>query len=115
MALPNYEKNIQENIAITSDYQIEDNSCFKSQNFLNLSLNIYNKDNTYAQWTWVELARLPEGYRPSTNKYISGFGCSPGWGTPTAVPIMIDTDGYIYVYLQTSGLKRIVASGIITL
>lgn len=111
----NYNAVLQSNITITSDYTIDDNSCFKSQNFVNIGINIYNATSTYAQWTWVDLARLPEGYRPAREKYISGFGCSSGWGTPTAVPIMINAEGYIKVYLQTSGLKRIIASGIITI
>lgn len=106
---------IMTSITITSDYQIADNSCFKSQNFVNISINIYNTNSTYETYSWVRLARLPEGCRPTGEKYISGFGCSAGWSTPTAVPIMINTDGYINVYLQTTGLKRIIANGIITL
>ena len=111
----NYNAVAQNNITITSDYTIDDNSCFKSQNFVNIGINIFNSSGTYGTYSWVDLARLPEGYRPTREKYISGYGCSSGWGTPTAVPIMINAEGYIRVYLQTSGLKRIVASGIITL
>lgn len=105
----------QTNITITSDYTIDSNSCFKSQNFVNIGINIYNSSGTYSTYSWVQLARLPEGSRPSGERYISGFGCASGWGTPTAVPIMIDANGYIKVYLQTSNLKRIIANGIITL
>lgn len=103
----------QDNITITSDYTIDDNSCFKSQNYVNISINIYNSTGTYSTYSWVKLARLPVGYRPSGEKYISGFGCGSGWSTPTAVPIIIDTNGYINVYLRTSDLKRVIATGII--
>lgn len=105
----------QNNITITSDFQIDDNSCFKSQNFVNISINIYNSSGSYSAYTWEKIARLPEGCRPTGEKYISGFGCGAGWGTPTAVPILITADGYISVYLRTSDLKRIIANGIITL
>jgi len=105
----------QNNITITSDYQIADNSCFKSQNFINIGINIYNENSTYGTYVWVKLARLPEGCRPSTEKYISGSGFGGGWSSAIAVPILIDTDGYINVYLRTSDLKRIIANGIITL
>ena len=111
----NYNAVAQNNITITSDYQIADNSCFKSQNFINIGINIYNENSTYGTYSWVKLARLPANFRPSRDKYLSGFGCSSGWGTPTSVPIFVDTDGYINVYLQTTGLKRIIANGIITL
>ena len=115
MALPNYEKNIQDNITLTSDFTIDDNSCFKSQNFLNICIDIYNSNGTYSTYTWLKIARLPEGCKPTREKYISGFGSGAGWSIATAVPIMIDTNGYINVYLRTSDLKRIIVNGIITL
>lgn len=103
------------NSDLTSDYTIESNSCFKMQNFVNISINVFNSSGTYSTYTWVKLARLPVGCRPSGERYVSGFGCGSGWSTPTAIPIMVDSDGYINVYTVTSNLKRAIANGIIKL
>ena len=105
----------QNNITITSDFTIDDNSCFKSQNFVNIGINIYNTNSTYGTYTWVKIARLPVGCRPSTEKYLSGVALASGLQTPNAIPIMVDSDGYINAYPVASNLKRIIANGIITL
>lgn len=106
---------VEKVVSVTSDYQIADNSCFKSQDFINIGINIYNENSTYGTYSWVQLARLPVGSRPSGEKYITGAGFGAGWSNAIAVPIMIDANGYISVYLRTSDLKRIIANGIITL
>lgn len=105
----------QNNITITSDFTIDDNSCFKSQNFVNIGINIYNTNSTYGTYTWVKIARLPAGCRPTGEKYLSGVAVSSGLQTPNAIPIMVDSDGYINAYPVASNLKRIIANGIITL
>ena len=105
----------QTNITITSDFTIDNNSCFKSQNFVNIGINIYNTNSTYGTYTWVKIARLPAGCRPSTEKYLSGVALASGLTTPNAIPIMVDSDGYINAYPVATNLKRIIANGIITL
>lgn len=102
-------------VSMTSNFNIDDQSCFKLQNSLNIGLNIYNSSSTYRTYNWITIATLPSGARPSSEKYISGFGCAAGWSSPTAVPIMVDANGNINVYLRTEGFKRIIANGIITL
>lgn len=101
-------------VSVTSDFNIEDQSCFKLQNSLNIGLNIYNPNGTFAKTTWVTIAQLPVGYRPSREKYIVGFGSNSAWTSPTAVPCLIETSGAIRVYLQND-LKRIIVNGMIIL
>lgn len=101
-------------VSVTSNFNIDDQSCFKLQNSLNIGLNIYNANSTFAKTTWVTIAQLPVGYRPSREKYIVGFGSNSAWTSPTAVPCKIDTDGAIQVFLHND-LKRIIVNGMITL
>ena len=101
-------------VSVTSNFKIDDQSCFKLQNSLNIGLNIYNSNSTFAKQTWVTIAQLPVGYRPSRDKNIIGFGCDSGWTSPTAVPCLIDTSGAIRVFLYND-LKRIIVNGMITL
>jgi len=105
----------EEVVSVTSNFKIDGQSCFKSQDFINIGINIYNENSTYGTYNWIAIATLPSGARPSGEKYISGFGCAAGWSSPTAVPIMVDANGNINVYLRTEGFKRIIANGIITL
>lgn len=101
-------------VSVTSNFNIDDQSCFKLQKSLNIGLNIYNSNSTFAKATWATIAQLPVGYRPSRDKYIVGFGCSSAWSSPTAVPCLIETSGAIKVYLYND-LKRIIVNGMITL
>lgn len=103
----------QTNLTLTSDFTIDENSSFKLNDFVNIAINIYNSSNTYSTYAWVTIANLPSGARPSGDKYLSGFGSGSGWATPTAIPILVSSNGDINIYTTVSNLKRIIVNGII--
>ena len=105
-------ENTQQDFTVTSNFTIEAQSCFKLKGFINIGLNIYNANSTFSKTTWVEIATLPSGYRPTNTRYISAFGCNSAWTSPTAVPIMVETSGAVKIYVQTD-LKRIFVSSLI--
>ena len=102
-------KSTQTNFTITSSFTIDDQSCFKLNNFLNVDFNIYNTNSTFSKASWVEIATLPSGYRPSNARYVSGVGTAAAMTVPTAIPIMIESSGAIKIYVQND-LKRIIAN-----
>lgn len=104
---------IMTSITITSDYQIEDSGCFKSQNYIVLGFNIYNSSETFATYTWTKIAQLPSGVRPSIERYFPTLAVGTGLSSPTAVPARVTADGEIFIYPVVTNLKRVIANATI--
>lgn len=100
-------------ITITSDFQIGDSGCFKSQNSVIIGFNIYNSNETFNTYVWTKIAQLPSGARPSIERYFPTIAVGAGLASPTAVPARVTSDGEIFIYPVIANLKRIIANATI--
>lgn len=100
-------------ITITSDYTIDNNSCFKSQNYVVIGFNIYNSNSTFSTYGWTKIAQLPSGSRPSTEIYFPTIAVGSGLASPTAVPARVTSDGEVFIYPVVTNLKRVIANATI--
>ena len=100
-------------ITITSDYTIDNNSCFKSQSYVVIGFNIYNSSSTFGTYSWTKIAQLPSGSRPSAEIYFPTIAVGAGLASPTAVPARVTSDGEVFIYPTVANLKRVIANATI--
>lgn len=111
----NYNAILQSNITITSDYEIGDSGCFKSQNSVIIGFNINNSNSTFPTYAWTKIAQLPSGARPSIERYFPAIAFGAGLSNPTAVPARVTANGEIFIYPTVANLKRVIANATIAI
>lgn len=104
----NFDSTI-EKLNVTSSYTFDLQGSFARGEEINLNLNVYNANN-YTTGSWTTIAQLPSGYYPNGERYLSAFGCGSGWTTPIAVPVLVNANGNVNVYIVTSNIKRVIVS-----